>query len=166
MSDALITLRPCTAEDLPFLRQVYASTREDELALTNWTPAEKDAFVAMQFEAQHRYYHEHYADAEYLVIVADEKPVGRLYIHRQADSIAIIDIALLSEARNRGLGSALLRDVLAEGERAGKPVRIYVEKFNRALRLYERLGFTPIGEFGLYFHLEWRVQVAGSRGFY
>lgn len=156
MSDALITLRPCTAEDLPFLRQVYASTREDELALTNWTPAEKDAFVAMQFEAQHRYYHEHYADAEYLVIVADEKPVGRLYIHRQADSIAIIDIALLSEARNRGLGSALLRDVLAEGERAGKPVRIYVEKFNRALRLYERLGFTPIGEFGLYFHLEWR----------
>jgi ribosomal protein S18 acetylase RimI-like enzyme len=45
--------------------------------------------------------------------------------------------------------------MLAEAERAGKPVRIHVEKLNPALRLYERLGFTRIADKGVYWFLEW-----------
>jgi hypothetical protein len=39
---------------------------------------------------------------------------------------------------------------------AGKPLRIHVERFNPALRLYERLGFRQIDDRGVYLFLEWR----------
>ena len=66
-----------------------------------------------------------------------------------------MDIALLPPYRNAGIGTAILRDILAEAAVAQKPVRIHVEKFNPALRLYERLGFAPIEDKGVYLFLEW-----------
>jgi hypothetical protein len=54
----------------------------------------------------------------------------------------IVDIALLPQYCNRGIGTTLLRDLQSEAAAAGKPLRIHVERFNPALRLYQRLGFT------------------------
>jgi ribosomal protein S18 acetylase RimI-like enzyme len=45
---------------------------------------------------------------------------------------------------------------MAEASQVGKPMRLHVEFFNRALRLYERLGFSKIGEIGVYYEMEWR----------
>lgn len=126
------------------------------MALVPWDDAQKEAFVRMQFKAQHEHYHTHYADADYQLILSDGRPVGRLYVHRRPDELHIIDIALLPEHRNAGIGSALLKDLLAEAERAGIPVGIYVERFNPAQRLYERLGFSQVGDEGIYYRMEWR----------
>jgi ribosomal protein S18 acetylase RimI-like enzyme len=150
-----ITLRPITPDDEEFLRQVYASTREEELALTDWDTAQKAAFVQMQFAAQHRYYQENYRQTTFDVILVDGQPAGRLYVARWAKQIRIVDIALLPEYRNAEIGSALLHELMAEAAAAGKPVSIHVERYNPALRLYTRLGFVPIGEHGVYFLLEW-----------
>src|SRR4051794_3142552 len=146
-----ITLRPITPDDEEFLRQVYASTREEELALTDWDTAQKAAFVQMQFAAQHRYYQENYRQTTFDVILVDGQPAGRLYVARWAKQIRIVDIALLPEYRNAEIGSALLHELMAEAAAAGKPVSIHVERYNPALRLYTRLGFVPIGEHGVYF---------------
>ena len=59
-------------------------------------------------------------------------------------------MALLPEFRNRGVGTALLRHTIEEGGKLGLPVTIHVEQFNPALRLYQRLGFLPAGENGIY----------------
>ncbi len=48
----------------------------------------------------------------------------------------------------------MLREILAEADMAGKPVRIHVEVFNPARRLYQRLGFTQIADRGVYLFLE------------
>ena len=69
---------------------------------------------------------------------------------RWEKEIRLVDIALLPEHRGGGVGSAILHEILAEGKAAGKPVTIHVERFNPALRLYERLGFVPIEERGPY----------------
>ena len=45
--------------------------------------------------------------------------------------------------------------MLDEATVAGKRVVIYVERFNRALRLYERLGFRAVGDHGVYLRMEW-----------
>jgi ribosomal protein S18 acetylase RimI-like enzyme len=45
---------------------------------------------------------------------------------------------------------------MADGEAAGKPGTIYVEVYNLAMRLYERLGFKPIEERDPYLLMEWR----------
>jgi ribosomal protein S18 acetylase RimI-like enzyme len=147
-------LRPARAEDRDFLLRVYASTREEELRVVDWSDEQKAAFVQQQFEAQDAYYREHYDPASFDVIEVDGEPAGRLYVARWEDEIRIMDIALIPEHRGRGTGTALLRDLLDEGARSGKRVSIHVEMNNPALRLYERLGFAPIEERGVYLLLE------------
>jgi ribosomal protein S18 acetylase RimI-like enzyme len=151
----MITLRPITAKDEAFLSQVYASTRADEMALLDWSETEKAAFLQMQFEAQHSYYMEHFNQASFDLILLNGEPVGRLYLDRREDEIRIIDIALLTEHRRQGIGGRLLKEILAEGETTGLPVRIHVERYNPALHLYYRLGFQQIGDEGVYYLMEW-----------
>lgn len=150
-----ITLRPIAPGDLPFLYRVYASTRQQELAVVDWDDAQKDAFLRMQFDAQHTYYQQHFTSANFDLILLDGQPIGRLYLDRRADEIRIVDIALLPEYRGRGIGSALMQEILDRAAQAGLPVRIHVERFNPALHLYHRLGFAQIGDQGVYLLLEW-----------
>jgi ribosomal protein S18 acetylase RimI-like enzyme len=149
-----ITLRPVSSTDREFLLQVYASTREEELRLVDWSADQKAAFVRMQFDAQDAYYREHYRPATFDVIHVDGAPVGRFYVARWKDEIRIMDIALLPEHRGNGVGTSLLRDLLAEADAAGKSTTIHVEKHNPALRLYERLGFAVADDRGVYVFLE------------
>ena len=155
MAKTKLALRPIRNDDLDFLYQVYASTREDELALLPWTDSQKRTFLQMQFNAQHHYYQEQFAEASYQVILQDEQPVGRLYVDRGSDEIRIIDIALLGAARNQRIGSFLLQQILDEATLSGKRVAIHVEKNNPALRLYQRLGFQVKEDKGVYWFMQW-----------
>jgi RimJ/RimL family protein N-acetyltransferase len=149
-----ITLRPITDADMAFLHRLYATTRETELMQVPWTAVQKAAFVSQQFHAQHQYWQENYTDTSWDLILADDQPIGRLYVARWPDDIRIVDIALMPEHRGGGLGTRLLRDVLAEGDASGRKVSIHVEIFNPARRLYERLGFVQAGERGVYLLME------------
>jgi ribosomal protein S18 acetylase RimI-like enzyme len=157
-----LRLRPVRREDEAFLLQVYASTRADEMALVPWGAEQKDAFVRMQFNAQRQSYAQQSPDAKYDVILRDEVPVGRLIVNRTGDAIGLMDIALLPEYRNAGLGTALIRDLMDEARAAHKPLRLHVEFFNPALRLYERLGFRKISESGIYYEMEWTPLSRGT----
>jgi len=150
-----LKFRPITAADLPFLARLYASTRMEELAVTDWSDAQKTAFLQSQFDAQHAHYQQHYAGTDFLVIERGEDAIGRLYLARWAREHRIVDISLLRAHRARGLGTALLHDLLDEAARAGKAVTIHVEKFNPALTLYRRLGFIAAGEEGAYDLMRW-----------
>jgi len=149
-----LTLRPIQPEDDPFLREVYASTRAEELTLVNWSATEREAFLRMQFDAQHRHYQTQFPAAEFNVILQDGQPVGRIYLLRSNEEFRVIDVALLPEHRHHGIGTALLRNFLAEAEAAGKPARLRVERFNPARRLYERMGFSLQSEDPIYLSLE------------
>jgi ribosomal protein S18 acetylase RimI-like enzyme len=149
-----VTLRPAQPQDEEFLRRVYGSTRTEELALVDWSEAQKEAFIAEQFAAQTSSYLNNYPGAEFQVIVVAGEPAGRLYLHRRRDEIRIMDLALLPAFRGQGIGSSLLRQVLAEGQARGLPVTIHVEKFNPALRLYQRLGFQVAEDKGVYVFLK------------
>lgn len=150
------TLRPITAEDEPFLFRLYVSTREEEMALVGWPQAEQQSFLAMQFKAQHRFYQEQFATAQFDVIEQNGKPIGRLYVDRREDEIRIIDIALLSQYRGQGIGTHYMRKILAEAREEQLPVRIHVEANNPAMGLYKRLGFRQIDTNGVYWLMEWR----------
>jgi len=150
-----ITLRAARSDDEPFLLQVYASTRADEMAMVPWSVEQKQAFVQMQFDAQRKHYLQYYPGAEYFVIECDRLPIGRIIVDRSGSKILLMDIALLSEYRNTGIGSRLVRDYQSEAKQASKPLRLHVENFNRALQLYERLGFQKIAESGVYCEMEW-----------
>jgi GNAT superfamily N-acetyltransferase len=154
-----IGLRPITNKDLPFLCRVYSSTRMDELAVTNWTSQQKEAFLAAQFEAQHQHYQSHYNQTAYWIILRKGEELGRLYLAHWETELRIVDIALLPSYRKQGIGSTIIEAILQEGERLALPVRIHVEIFNPALRLYKRLGFEQIEDKGVYYFLEKQPNV-------
>ena len=154
-----VTLRPITPEDGEFLFAVYASTRDDEMRLVDWDAEQKESFLRMQFAAQCRYYVENYSRAEFWIILLEDQPIGRLYVLWGEQEIRIIDFALLPEYRHRGIGSRLLHEILGEAEKNALPVTIHVERFNPALRLYERLGFCLAEDKGMYYFLKWSPAI-------
>jgi ribosomal protein S18 acetylase RimI-like enzyme len=137
-------LRSTTDEDAALLYRVYASTREEELALVSWTDEERDAFLRMQFAAQDTHYRRHYEGAQFSVILVGEEPAGRLYVYRTPREIRVMDVALLPAFRRRGIGERIFRDLFAEADACNQLVSIHVETYNPARRLYERLGFQPV----------------------
>jgi ribosomal protein S18 acetylase RimI-like enzyme len=141
--------------DLPFVAQVYASTRAEELAVTDWSCDHKAAFLEAQFQAQHAHYQRYYPNADWLVTMRGGADIGRLYLERWPTQHRIIDITLLPEHRGKGLGEALLRDLMDEAAAASKAVTIHVEKFNPAMRLYRRLGFETAEDKGVYDLMCW-----------
>jgi GNAT superfamily N-acetyltransferase len=154
---ATASLRPIRSEDASFLSRLYATTREREMSLVDVGPGEKQEFLHEQFLAQDAHYRRYFADAEFSVIEAGGEPVGRYYVRRGTEEYRVIDMALLPEWRGRGIGTALLRDLLDGAAEAGVPIRLRVEPQNRARRLYERLGFRTIADETVNLHLEWRA---------
>jgi ribosomal protein S18 acetylase RimI-like enzyme len=151
-----LALRPETEADVPFLRRLYISTRWEELApLGDWTEQQKIDFLESQFAFQRQHYLTYYANAAFDIIEANGVPMGRLYLDRQAKTLLIVDLALLPEWRNRGIGTALIEAVFAEARQCGKQASISVEKFNPAQRLYRRLGFREYAEDQVYWFMYW-----------
>jgi GNAT superfamily N-acetyltransferase len=155
ISSEKITLRPVVDQDDNFLLSVYAGTRTAELAQVPWSTEQKEAFVRMQFSAQKQHYATEYPQADHDLICVDGVPVGRLYLSRAAEALHILDITVLPEHRNSGIGSVLLGQIVDEARGAGKPVTIYVESFNPSLRLFERLGFRQDREEGFQLLMKW-----------
>ncbi len=150
-----VTLRPVGAADEPLLFEIYASTRAEEMALVPWTSEQQLAFVKMQFAAQQEHYRKIQPDASHDVIMVQDRPIGRLYVARTKERIEIMDIVLLPQERNAGIGSFLIKALMDEATRGGKSLRIYVESFNPSLRLFERLGFKAVEEHGVHLLMEW-----------
>jgi ribosomal protein S18 acetylase RimI-like enzyme len=148
-------LRPITSADEDFLLEVYASSRTDAALLDRLPAAERRAFLQSQFEVQRAALGVRYNSDDYCLILAGDVPIGRLYVARAADGVRVLDIALLSHWRGRGIGTFLLERILAEASEAGVPVALEVHESNRAQTLYERLGFRFVRQMGLHRTLVW-----------
>ena len=157
-----LELRPSREPDREFLLALYASTRADELAATGWSAAERDAFVRMQFDLQDRHYRASFPGAEHSLIVLGHRAIGRLIVDRGPVEIRVIDISLVPAHRGQGIGSTLLRRVLAEATVAGVPVGLSVDAANPARHLYERLGFVVTNASSMYWSLEWHPSTTST----
>ncbi len=156
-----VTLRIVSESDRGFLLDLYADSRAAELAPVPWTDAQKRAFLEMQFAAQSTSYAENHPGATHEIICADGNAVGRLYLSRQPGVFHILDILIATASRNKGIGSQILAGILAEADRAGEPITIYVETFNPSLGLFKRLGFQPISENGFLLLLQRPASASG-----
>jgi GNAT superfamily N-acetyltransferase len=149
-----VTLRPATPADQEFLFALYASTRTEELSLSGWDDNQKRAFLEMQFKAQSQQYLMCYPEADSTIVLLNELSIGRLLVDRTGKEIILVDIALLPDHRNSGIGTALLQSLLDEATGAQKNVTLNVLRWNVATRLYERLGFKAVGDDGVYFEMK------------
>jgi ribosomal protein S18 acetylase RimI-like enzyme len=152
-------LRWTTESDGVFLRELYAWSRAEELALVAWPEGAKSAFLDSQFALQHRHFVQYFADAEFLILAYKNEPIGRLYVSREKEDWLVIDIALMPTYRGKGLGGALLTQLLAAAERSeARSVALHVERRNvRAHKLYRKLGFRDESVEGFHQLMRWHV---------
>jgi len=154
-------LRPVSPGDEPLLRRIYAGTRRAELDATDWSETQREQFLDLQFRAQRAHYEAHNPGAEHTIVETSGDgqawaTAGRLWLHRRPDALHVLDIALRPECCGRGLGTRLLRSVMERAAGSGRVVSIYVEQGNPARRLYERLGFVPVGPLtGIHQRMAW-----------
>ena len=157
-----LSWREARDADLPFFRRLYADVRAAELAAVPWPEALRQNFLDSQFVLQHQHYTVHFQPSDYLVIEDKGESIGRLYLHQDGREANVIDIALLSATRGRGIGSALLRLVQQTAHRDGlASVMLHVEQRNAgARRLYQRMGFSVEEDIGSHLRMRWMAAAA------
>lgn len=149
-----ITVRPACATDEPFLFDVFCSVQKDQFASLEIPPDEKEQLMRIQFQAQQQQYRGQCPNADFDLVLNDGVPIGNFYALRGPDEFVLIDITLLPEHRNSGIGTMLVRDLILEAKSAEKPLLAHVQKQNPAWRLWHRLGFRLISDDGVYLAIE------------
>ena len=150
-----IGVRPVTADDAEMLLEIYKSSRGDDLRGLGWAEDRISEFLGMQYEAQQNFYESEYKRATDEIVLWKGEPAGRLIVERREHEIRCVDVALLPEHRNSGIGTFLIQKLQDEARREKKPLRLQVIRFNRAVNLFERLGFVRTSETGTHFQMEW-----------
>lgn len=143
--------------DIDFAATLYALTRATELAHVPWPDAAKHAFCRQQFDAQHTHYATQYATPQFLIIERGGEQIGerigRVYVEQTADEVCLMEITLLHEARNQGIGTAISAALVQYAHTCGVAAGLHVEPLNPARRLYERQGFREVEERGFYLYM-------------
>jgi RimJ/RimL family protein N-acetyltransferase len=171
-----VVLRPVVAQDAPLLLRIYADTRADELALTDWDESRREQFVRMQFDAQNAHYTRHFPGSSHHIIVLRDfretseigpdsgRDIGRLWLDERDDALHILDISLVTDARGKGIATRMLRDLAQRAHGGGRRLSIFVEWPNAARRLYERLGFVAVGQAqGIHQLMTWPAPARADR---
>jgi len=152
-----ITLRPATAEDQAFLLKLFASTR-DEFKMLIADENQLAVLISMQFNFQRQQYQDGYPDGQDNIILNNRQPIGRMFTSEGDQTMTLVDIALLPEYRNGGIGRRLLDELLKSAAEKGKSVTLHVFKTNPARHLYERLGFRDRSEDSMYYEMIYEPQ--------
>lgn len=150
-----ISLRPANADDETFLLELYRSSRGDDLRGLGWDEDRIREFLDMQYEAQQKFHDNDHQSPSDEIVLCDGERAGRLLVDPREHEIRCVDIALLPSFRNRGIGSLLVSQLQARADREQKPLRLQVIRFNRAINLFERMGFERTSETGTHFQMEW-----------
>jgi GNAT superfamily N-acetyltransferase len=142
-------------EDDQFLRELYASIRPDLTGLP-LDEGQKNALIAIQYEAQRRQYAEQFPNAEHYVVLFNSIPSGR-YIHEiEGNNIIGIDLAILPRFQGHGIGSAVIRASLKSVRKTAGAFSFHVLTTNmRAVDLYRRLGCTIKSGTPTHLEMEW-----------
>lgn len=136
-----VQLRPATHEDVDWLEFLYESAMRPHVERAGaWDPelfrGSFDPDITM-------------------VVEVDGVESGMLEVEHQPGAVVLRDIQLDPMVQGRGVGTALVRGVMAQGRARGVPVRLRVLAGNPARRLYARLGFVPYVEEQDATRMEW-----------
>jgi GNAT superfamily N-acetyltransferase len=127
-------LRPGRRDDFLFAEGIYIdSMRPLMVALGSWNEAERRAALRRSYKT-----------AEITVITLDGADIGWMQVSERDTDYNLAQIQLLEEHCGNGIGTRLIGHLLERAGRDGKTVSLSAVRTNRAIRLYERLGFRTI----------------------
>lgn len=158
-----VQLRTAEEDDGEILFDLFVASRVDLIAaIPNLNAAQKENFLRLQSQAQRDQYLAQFANAQWDLAVTQGRVAGQILVASIGDELRLVDVSLLPEFRNRGIGGALLRDLLDRAASENRCVSLHVLPDNPAVHLYRRLGFINVGEQGLHQRMEWRPAAGAA----
>lgn len=150
------TLRTVTNADEEFLYRLYQATHGQQFTLLPLAREQREALVRMQFNAQRSGYRQQYPASQDFVIEVDGESAGRVWLDESGGwELHLVDIAVLPNYQGRGLGAAVLRQILKKASASSKRARLHVARINvRAFDFYRRLGFEVKGGDEVYIEMQ------------
>lgn len=149
---------PKSPEDEDFLLDLFVCTKSSEFAALGWNDDQLRNILRMQYDFQKRSFDGGYPESEESIIFWNDKKIGRLICDRGPQAISLIDISILPEAQNNGVGTEIINSLKKEAADKQITLRLSVAAANHgARRLYDRLGFTVAGENEMYIAMEWQL---------
>lgn len=150
-----ITLRPETAEDEAFLRQLFIANRRGEFAPLGMAETALVALLDTQFDLQRSHFRAAFRDADWSIVMRKGAAVGRLYVAKSMAARVLVDISLMPEISGQGIGGVLIDHILREAQAARRAMTLHVRPHNPARRLYARKGFAETGLEGADMTMRW-----------
>ena len=127
-------LRPARRDDFEFAAAIYIETMRPLMhTLGQWNEAERRASLRRSFKA-----------SDTSIIVLDGRDIGWMQVSERDTDYNLAQLQLLDEYCGLGIGTRLIRDLIDRAAREEKTVSLSVIRINRAIGLYERLGFRII----------------------
>jgi len=129
MRENMVIYRRMTPEDVPVISRL-----EEETFSMPWSAS---SFLEMISKE----------DARYYVAEKDGKILGGCGVLMIAGEGNITNVVIAPEARNQGIGTAMLRHLMAEGNREGLTAYTLEVRVSNvaAIHVYEKLGFESAG---------------------
>ncbi|WJM80561.1 GNAT family N-acetyltransferase [Pectobacterium brasiliense] len=128
-----ITLRPATPEDEQFLFELRRATMDEHLHRAGVIADDSAHWQRIKY---------HYNDA-YIVLMRSER-IGLFKRHKSANEWTIIQIQILPAYQGQDIAAWLLNTFLQQADEANVPVTLSVLNGNRAIMLYQRVGFKIV----------------------
>src|SRR5262245_54280437 len=150
-----IELRQATVEDTKFLWDVFHIAMKDYITQTRgeWNEQREESQFRDQLDL-----------SAAQVIRSKNLEVGFIMAPIKDNARWIHTICIVPEHQNIGIGTEVVRSVIAEAETQSMPLYLSVLKVNPARRLYERLGFVVIEETEHHFRMKLRGAAASESG--
>ncbi len=132
-----IDLRPAVAADFDFARGLHHAGMRwlGERLHGRWDDAAQDARFEQKFVLR-----------EVRIVVAGGDDAGYLQTAVDGGDVVIKELHIDAAFQNRGIGTKVLRMLLAEARRKTMPLAVTVVAFNPALAFYQRAGFRIVSE--------------------
>ena len=151
----MLRLRSESEEDQDFRYRLFCNSRPPQFAVL--APEAFEQVMTYQFHGQNLNQLARFPQASFDVIELAGEPIGRVVVDRSAAVLHLVDLAIVPQWRDRGIGTAIMRALMDDARAAEIPVRLEVAATDDpAVRLYLRLGFIPIETAAFYARLEWQ----------
>ena len=133
----MILTHEASASDHDFLKQLHHAAYREVVTrqFGGWVESDQDAWFEQGL-----------GEATFHVVEKDGAPVGALAVQHAPDHLFLMELQILPECQNQGIGTAVLRSVLERAAALELPVHLRVLRQNRARALYERHGFAVTGD--------------------
>jgi GNAT superfamily N-acetyltransferase len=131
---------------MPFARSVHHAALRDvvERQFGSWDEPAQDQFFLDDWD-----------DGPFDIILCDGAPCGYILVDERPDTVIMREILLMPQYQNKGIGTALIKEIQQRAHTRQVPVTLGTLHANNAARLYRRLGFHDTARTPTHIIMQW-----------